>query len=75
MGRVPRPGWDTQLGLDEVQEVLLTAWETAVELLPGVVGIPAGLSRAAPPTTELRLTCEQPADNGVLPDLDTHVTT
>ncbi|MEU7073018.1 RNA-binding domain-containing protein [Streptomyces narbonensis] len=67
------PGWDTQLGLDEVQAVLLAAWETAAELLPDVVGDPAGLSWAAPPTTELRMTCEQPADNGVLPGLDTLV--
>ncbi|NBM14675.1 RNA-binding domain-containing protein [Streptomyces sp. GC420] len=67
------PGWDTQLGLDEVQAVLLDAWETAAELLPDVVGDPAGLSWAAPPTTELRMTCEQPADNGALPVLDTLV--
>lgn len=66
-------GGDMQLGLDEVQAVLLAAWETAAELLPDVVGDSAGLSWAAPPTTELRMTCEQPADNGVLPDLDTHV--
>ncbi|WP_031049059.1 RNA-binding domain-containing protein [Streptomyces sp. NRRL F-5650] len=65
------PGWDTQLGLDEVQAVLLAAWETAAELLPDVVGDPAGLSWAAPPSSELRMTCEQPADNGVLPGLDT----
>ncbi|WP_405533778.1 hypothetical protein OG592_42890 (plasmid) [Streptomyces avidinii] len=68
-----RPGWDTQLGLDEVQAVLLAAWETAAELLPDVVGDPASLKWAAPPTTELRMTCEQPADNGVLPDLDSLV--
>ncbi|MFE3163381.1 helix-turn-helix domain-containing protein [Streptomyces sp. NPDC059224] len=67
------PGWDTQLGLDEVQAVLLDTWETAAELLPDVVGDPAALSWAAPPTTELRITCEQPADNGVLPTLDTLV--
>ncbi|MER6717121.1 RNA-binding domain-containing protein [Streptomyces sp. NPDC000877] len=67
------PGHDTQLGLDEVQAVLLGTWETAAELLPDVVGDPAGLSWAAPPTTELRMTCEQPADNGVLPTLDTLV--
>ncbi|MEU0213920.1 RNA-binding domain-containing protein [Streptomyces sp. NPDC006265] len=65
------PDWDTQLGLDEVQAVLLAAWETASELLPDVVGDPAGLSWAAPPTAELRMSCEQPADNGVLPVLDT----
>ncbi|MDX5563157.1 putative DNA binding domain-containing protein [Streptomyces sp. ID05-04B] len=67
------PGWDTQLGLDEVQAVLLAAWETAAELLPDVVGDRAALSWAAPPTTELRITCEQPADNGVRPALDTLV--
>ncbi|MEU8545263.1 RNA-binding domain-containing protein [Streptomyces sp. NPDC048717] len=67
------PGWDTQLGLDEVQTVLLAAWETAAELLPEVVGDPAALSWAAPPTTELRITCEQPAGNGVRPVLDTLV--
>ncbi|AMW08138.1 hypothetical protein A4E84_00380 [Streptomyces qaidamensis] len=67
------PGWDTQLGLDEVQAVLLDTWETAAELLPDVVGDPAGLLWAAPPTTELRMTCEQPADSGVLPTLDTIV--
>jgi hypothetical protein len=61
------------LGLDEVQAVLLAAWETAAELLPDVVGDPAGLSWAAPPSSELRMTCEQPADNGVLPGLDTLV--
>ncbi|WP_331731301.1 RNA-binding domain-containing protein [Streptomyces sp. NBC_00073] len=68
-----RPGWDTQLGLDEVQAVLLAAWETAAELLPDVVGDPASLKWAAPPTTELRITSEQPAENGVLPVLDTLV--
>ncbi|MFJ3363493.1 hypothetical protein [Streptomyces anthocyanicus] len=64
------PGWNTQLGLDEVQAVLLAAWETAAELLPDVVGDPASLTWAAPPTTELRITSEQPAHNGVLPVLD-----
>ncbi len=67
------PGWNTQLGLDEVQAVLLAAWETAAELLPDVVGDPASLTWAAPPTTELRITSEQPADNGVLSVLDTLV--
>ncbi|WP_405559491.1 hypothetical protein [Streptomyces sp. NBC_01180] len=66
-------GRDTQLGFDEVQAVLLAAWETAAELLPDLVGDPAGLSWAAPPTTELRMTCEQPAGNSVLPSLDTVV--
>ncbi|MET9959635.1 hypothetical protein ABZ128_11305 [Streptomyces sp. NPDC006326] len=67
------PGWDTRLGFDEVQAVVLSTWETAAELLPDLVGDPAGLSWAAPPTTELRMTCEQPADNGVLPELDSLV--
>ncbi|MEU8701616.1 hypothetical protein AB0C61_28950 [Streptomyces sp. NPDC048680] len=52
--------------------MLLSTWETAAEL-PDLVGDPAGLSWAAPPTTELRMTCEQPADNGVLPALDSLV--
>lgn len=59
------------MGLDEVQAVLLGAWETAAELLTDIVGDPAGLSWAAPPTTELRITCEQPVGNRVLPALDT----
>ncbi|MFJ3714170.1 hypothetical protein OG204_01145 [Streptomyces sp. NBC_01387] len=67
------PGRDTRLGFEEVQAVLLNTWETATELLPDIVGDPAGLSFAAPPTTELRITCEQPADNGVLPTLDSLV--
>ncbi|WP_435057828.1 RNA-binding domain-containing protein [Streptomyces sp. bgisy060] len=67
------PDGDTQLGLDEVQAVLLAAWETAAELLPDAVGDPASLTWAAPPTTELRITSEQPAGNGVLPVLDTLV--
>ncbi|WNI19991.1 RNA-binding domain-containing protein [Actinacidiphila sp. ITFR-21] len=62
--------WGTQLSFDEVQAVLLGAWETAAELLPDVVGDPAALRWAAPPTTELRMTCEQPAENNVLPALD-----
>lgn len=64
------PGWDTRLGFDEVQAVLLATWETAAELLPDIVGSPTVPSWAAPPTTELRMTCEQPADNGILPALD-----
>lgn len=64
-------GWETQLGLDEVQAVLLDAWETAAELLPAIVGDQSALRWAAPPTTELRLTCEHPAPNGALPTLDT----
>ena len=67
------PGRNTQLRLSEVQSVLLSTWETAAELLPDVVGEPAELLWAGPPTTELRMTCEQPASNGVLPALDTLV--
>ncbi|MGW3819022.1 hypothetical protein [Streptomyces sp. NPDC005046] len=48
-------------------------WETAAELLPDVVGDPSGLWWATPPTTGLRTTCEQPAEHGVLPALDTLV--
>ncbi|MGV2917027.1 hypothetical protein [Streptomyces alfalfae] len=51
--------------------MLLAAWETAAELLPDVAGDPASLAWAAPPTTELGITSEQPADNGILPVLDT----
>ncbi|MGX1759944.1 RNA-binding domain-containing protein [Streptomyces lydicus] len=67
------PGWDTQLGLDEVEAVLLSTWETAAELLPEVVGDSAGLRWSAPPTTEMRMTCEQPSESGILPALDTLV--
>lgn len=73
MGSAPRSWLGPQLGLDEVQAVLLDLWETAAELLPDAIGDQAGLSWPATPTTELRMTCEQPADNGVLPDLDKHV--
>lgn len=41
--------------------------------MPGIVSDPTQLRWAAPPTTELRLTCEQPAPNGVLPVLDTFI--
>lgn len=65
-------GWDTQLHLEEAQAALLSAWETAAGLLPGLVD--AGhLPWSAPPTTELRLSSERPATNGVLPALDTLV--
>ncbi|MFD6967387.1 RNA-binding domain-containing protein [Streptomyces sp. NPDC059949] len=66
------PSWETQLHLEEAQAALLGAWRTAAELLPGLVD--AGqLPWAAPPTTELRLSSERPATNGVLPALDTLV--
>lgn len=64
-------GRDTLLGFDEVQAVLLSGWETAAELLPDTIGDLSDLRWAAPPTTELRLSCEQPAPSGVLPVLDT----
>lgn len=66
-------GHDTLLGLDEIQAVLLSAWETAAELLPDTVGNLSDLRWAAPPTTELRLSSEQPDPSGVLPVLDTLV--
>ncbi|MGW0971236.1 hypothetical protein [Streptomyces sp. NPDC002516] len=66
-------GPNTRLDFDEVQTVLLDAWETAAELLPGLVGDPARLRWAAPPTTELRMTCERPTDSGALPALGTLV--
>ncbi|MEU6350139.1 RNA-binding domain-containing protein [Streptomyces sp. NPDC047072] len=63
-----------RLGFDEVQHVLLSAWETAAEVLPDVVGgDPSGQRWAGPPTTELRITCEQPGPNGALPILDTYI--
>ncbi|MFC8824035.1 hypothetical protein ACFT9I_01595 [Streptomyces sp. NPDC057137] len=61
------PSWDTRLGFDEVQAVLLSTWETAAELLPDVVGDPVGLSWAAPPTTELRMTCDRPPTTASCP--------
>ncbi|MFE9941943.1 hypothetical protein [Streptomyces hirsutus] len=42
-------------------------------MLPDVIGDPTVPSWAAPPTTELRMTCEQPASNGTLPALDTFI--
>lgn len=57
------------LGFDEVQDVLLHAWQTAAELLPEVLGDPAGRRWAAPPTTELRLSAERSDDTGVTPGL------
>ncbi|MFE5406954.1 hypothetical protein ACFQ9Z_37885 [Streptomyces sp. NPDC056580] len=65
----------TRLGLDEVQALLLAAWETAAETLPGAVTDPARMQWAAPPTTELRLSAEGPHDQrspglGALIDLD-----
>ena len=64
-------GQETRLTLHDVQAVLDSAWETASGQLPDTVGDTGGLPWAEPPTTELRLTCEQPAANGVLPTLDT----
>ncbi|MEV0938624.1 hypothetical protein ACIBMX_47080 [Streptomyces phaeochromogenes] len=69
----PGTGRDTRLTLHDVQAVLENAWETAAEQLPDTVGDTAQLPWAAPPTTELRITCEQPAANGVPPALDTLV--
>lgn len=65
-------GRDTRLRLEEAQGALLSAWTTAADVLPGLVD--AGhLPWAAPPTTELRLSSERPAPNGVLPALETLV--
>ncbi|MFF8431735.1 hypothetical protein ACF07Y_42750 [Streptomyces sp. NPDC016566] len=55
-------GAGTQLGIDEVQALLLGAWETAAEILPDAVADPARTRWAAPPTTELRLSAEGPHD-------------
>lgn len=66
------PGWETRLRLEEAQVALLSAWEMAAELLPGLVDA-GDLPWAAPPTTELRLSSERPAPNDVLPTLETLV--
>ncbi|MCX5095842.1 hypothetical protein OOK36_44960 [Streptomyces sp. NBC_00365] len=65
----------TQLGLDDVQALLLAAWETACESLPDAVTDPARMRWSAPPTTELRLSAEGPHDQpspglGTLIDLE-----
>ncbi|MFB7673205.1 RNA-binding domain-containing protein [Kitasatospora purpeofusca] len=66
------PGRDTQLHLEEAQGSLLSAWETAADLLPALVG--AGHRPwAAPPSVELRLSSERPSTNGGTPALDTLV--
>jgi len=56
------PGAGTQLGLDELQALLLAAWESAAETLPDAVTDPARMQWSAPPTTELRLSAEGPHD-------------
>ncbi|MER7309967.1 hypothetical protein E5082_30035 [Streptomyces griseoluteus] len=68
-------GAGTQLGLDEVQALLLAAWETAAETLPDAVADPARMRWCAPPTTELWLRAEGPHDRpspglGALIDLE-----
>ncbi|MGI5518394.1 hypothetical protein [Streptomyces sp. CA-106131] len=68
-------GAGTQLGLDEVQALLLAAWESATETLPDAVVDPARMRWSAPPTTELRLSAEGPHDQpspglGTLIDLE-----
>jgi hypothetical protein len=65
----------TRLGLDEVQALLLAAWESAAEALPDAVVDPARMRWSAPPTTELRLSAEGPHDQpspglGTLIDLE-----
>jgi hypothetical protein len=65
----------TQLGLDDVQALLLAAWETACGSLPDAVADPARMRWSAPPTTELRLSAEGPHDQpspglGTLIDLE-----
>ncbi|MEU6603167.1 hypothetical protein [Streptomyces flaveolus] len=57
------------LGFDELQDVLLHAWQTAAELLPEVFGDPTHRSWAAPPTTELRLCAGRSDDTGATPAL------
>ncbi|MFE2828596.1 RNA-binding domain-containing protein [Streptomyces sp. NPDC059271] len=65
----------TQLGLDDVQALLLAAWESAAETLPDAVADPARMQWSGPPTTELRLSAEGPHDQpspglGTLIDLE-----
>ncbi|MEU7326843.1 hypothetical protein ABZ682_40755 [Streptomyces griseoviridis] len=64
---------DTCLDFHEVQDVLLNAWATAAELLPGAVGDLERMLWAGPPTTELRLSSERPDSTGVVPGLDSAV--
>ncbi|MER5376238.1 RNA-binding domain-containing protein [Streptomyces sp. NPDC002553] len=61
------------LDFEEVQYVLLHAWETAAELLPAVFGDPTVRRWAAPPTTELRLSAERHDDVDVTPTLSSFV--
>jgi hypothetical protein len=53
-------GADTRLDLDEVQVLLLAAWQTAADLLPRTITDPSRTRWADPPTFELRLTAEAP---------------
>ena len=55
-----------RLAFAEVEDLLLSVWETGAGLLPETVGDPARMQWAAPPTTELRLSAEQPGPTGVL---------
>lgn len=69
------PGAGTQLGLDDVQALLLAAWESAAETLPHAIVDPARMRWSAPPTTELRLSAEGSHDRpspalGTLIDLE-----
>ncbi|MEU0256235.1 hypothetical protein ABZ299_27935 [Streptomyces sp. NPDC006184] len=63
------------MGLDEVQALLLAAWESAAKTLPDAIVDPARMRWSAPPTTELRLSAEGPHDQpspglGTLIDLN-----
>ncbi|MFD5762928.1 RNA-binding domain-containing protein [Streptomyces sp. NPDC127044] len=61
----------TRLSLDEVQAVLLAAWETAADILPDVTTHdPVQMRWAGAPTVELRLSAEGPHDRP-RPDLGT----
>lgn len=64
-------GTSTQLSLDEVQAVLVAAWEIAADLLASAVTRdPAQMRWSAPPTVELRISAEGPNDRPH-PDLGT----
>ncbi|QFQ97328.1 hypothetical protein F9278_15180 [Streptomyces phaeolivaceus] len=55
-------GSSTKLTLEEVEAVLLAAWETAADLLPAVVRDETTIRWAGAPTVELRLSAEGPHD-------------
>ncbi|MFC4506722.1 MULTISPECIES: alpha/beta fold hydrolase [Streptomyces] len=55
-------GTSTNLALEEVESLLLAAWETAADLLPAATCDVATMRWASAPTVELRLSTEGPHD-------------